>query len=71
MPIKLSLKTRINIQKIENEILFQLGKQHQYEYGQFLRKRYAKLLRDDTYSSEKIYIRSTVTRINRDSFAIQ
>lgn len=38
--------------------IFQVGKQEQYDLGQFLRKKYQKLI-GSRYSPEKIYIRST------------
>lgn len=43
--------------KIRN---LQVGKQQQYELGQYLRDRYAKLLKNGRYSMERIYIQSTV-----------
>lgn len=37
-----------------------MGKQQQFELGQYMRDRYAKLLGDGRYTSKKIYIQSTV-----------
>lgn len=37
-----------------------IGKQQHYALGQYLRKRYAKLLGNGDYSADKVYVHSTV-----------
>lgn len=43
--------------------LTKLGKQQQYQLGQYFRKRYGSLIGDGEYSPKTVYIESTVKKL--------
>lgn len=60
----LKSKTRFFLLNFTKMFEFQVGMQQHYELGQFLRKRYAKLLGNGEYNTDKVYVYSTVCNEN-------